>query len=149
MKGPVRFRVLYAEDDQDAREMVTTMFEFVNIEVSAVGTVAEAWHLAQTEDFDLYLLDCRFPEESGLDLCRLLREYARQTPIVFYSAAAFQSDLQDGLSAGANAYLTKPYLGNLNETILQIIELSKKCVVGSCEKHFMEAQQSHQSDCVG
>lgn len=115
-------RVLYAEDNQDSCLMVSTMCEFAGIEVISTATVAGAWQLAQTEYFDLYLLDSRFPDGDGLELCRRLREYAPQTPILIYSGNAFESDRKNGFDAGASDYLTKPYMADLTVTIKQNIE---------------------------
>ncbi len=89
-------------------------------------TIARAWQLAQSEHFDLYLLDARFPDGNGFDLCRRLREFAPHTPILFYSGNAYEADKKNGLAAGANDYLTKPYLADLSVTILQTIEQTKK-----------------------
>ncbi|MEO7675091.1 MAG: response regulator, partial [Pyrinomonadaceae bacterium] len=61
----------------------------------------------------------------SLDLCRQLRQSAPATPIIFYSALGFPSDIRNGLEAGANAYLVKPYSGDLAETILQTIQSTK------------------------
>lgn len=116
------YRVLYAEDNEDSCLMVSTICEFAGIEVVSTATVAEAWQLAKTEHFDLYLLDSRFPDGDGLDLCRRLREYAPHTPILIYSGSAYDSDRENGLAAGASAYLTKPYLADLAVTIRQNIE---------------------------
>jgi two-component system KDP operon response regulator KdpE len=119
-------RVLYAEDNEDSRDMVRIMCEFSGIEIITAKTVAEAWRMAQSEHFDLYLLDSRFPDGDGLELCRRLREYAPLTPILVYSANAYKTDVQNALAAGANAYLTKPYLDDLAATIRQTIEQTKK-----------------------
>lgn len=120
-----RYRVLYAEDNEDACFMVTTMLGFSGIEVITAKSIAEAWQLAQTGCFDLYLLDSRFPDGSGLDLCRHLREYAPHTPVLFYSGDASENNVQDGLAAGACDYLTKPYFPDLNVTIKRTIEQTK------------------------
>lgn len=117
-----RHRVLYAEDNEDSCLMVSTMCEFSGIEVVTTKTVAEAWRLAQSEHFDLYLLDSRFPDGDGLELCRRLREFAPHAPILIYSGNAFEADKKNGLAAGANDYLTKPYLGDLTKAIRQNIE---------------------------
>ncbi len=90
------------------------------IEITRGKTVAEAWQTAQTANFDLYLLDSRFPKGDGLDLCRRLRQYTPNTPIVFYSGNAREIDKQNGLTAGANAYLVKPDFDNLASSILQL-----------------------------
>jgi DNA-binding response OmpR family regulator len=122
MKIPNCHRVLYAEDDEDSCLMVSTMCGFAGIEIVSTATVAGAWQLAQTEYFDLYLLDSRFPDGDGLELCRRLREYAPHTPILIYSGNAFEDDRKDGLAAGASGYLTKPYMADLAVTIKQNIE---------------------------
>lgn len=126
MKTLNRHRILYAEDNEDTCFMVSTMLGFSDIEVIIAGTIAEAWRMGQAERFDLYLLDSRFPDGSGLDLCRRLREYAPHTPILFYSGDAAAADLQKGLAAGATDYLTKPYFEDLNVTIKQTIERAEK-----------------------
>jgi two-component system KDP operon response regulator KdpE len=126
MKILNRPRILYAEDDEDNRLLVRTMCDLSGIEAVTTETIAEAWQLAQSEHFDLYLLDSRFPDGDGLELCRRLREYAPHTPILIYSAHAYETDKKKGLAAGANDYLTKPYLGDLTAIIRQNIETNKK-----------------------
>ncbi len=122
MTNSKKFRVLYAETNEDACLMVTVTLNFTNIDVVTAGTIADAWRLATAEEFNLYLLDNRFPDGCGFDLCRRLRKSAPQTPILFYSADAYETDKAKGLAAGANAYLTKPYFGDLAATIRQAIE---------------------------
>jgi CheY-like chemotaxis protein len=50
----------------------------------------------------------RLADVSGVEICRQIRGYDRQTPIIFYSGAVFPQEKEAGLAAGANAYLTKP-----------------------------------------
>lgn len=116
------YRVLYAEDHKDSRDLVVITCQMSGIEVVTAETIVEAWQLAQSETFDLYLLDSRFPDGSGLELCRRLREYAPNAPILIYSGNAFETDKQNGIAAGATDYLTKPYMGNIAAAIKQIIE---------------------------
>jgi DNA-binding response OmpR family regulator len=122
MKPLNRQRILYAEDDQDSCEMVTVICKFSDIDVVTANTVSGAWQRAQTEYFDLYLLDSLFPDGDGLELCRRLREFAPHKPILIYSGNAFEDDRKKGLAAGASAYLTKPYMEDLAVTIRQNIE---------------------------
>ena len=126
MKFPNRHRVLYAEDDEDNRVLVRTMCELSGIEAVTTGSIAEAWQSAQSEHFDLYLLELRFPDGDGLELCRRLRKHSPQTPILIYSACAYEADKKKGLAAGADDYLIKPYLGDLTATIRQNIEQTKQ-----------------------
>lgn len=121
MNAPKHPRVLYADDNEDSRFMVTTLLGFSNIAVTTAETIAQAWQLGRGGEFDLYLLDTRFPDGSGLDLCRLLHAHAPQTPILFYSGDVYDKDVRKGLDAGAKGYLPKPYLQDLGETILRTI----------------------------
>jgi CheY-like chemotaxis protein len=141
MKIPEHLSVLYAEDNDDACQMVSILLNFADIEVTAAKTVAEAWRLAQLQHFDLYLLDSRFPVGSGLDLCRQLHKYSSHTPILFYSGNAYQTDKDKGMAAGANDYLTKPYIDDLAVTILAAIKMSKKVVVEIPNKAFLESKR--------
>src|SRR5262249_46363983 len=70
--------------------------------------VEEGLRLARQLRFDLYILDNWLPDGSGVGLCRLIREFDPQTPILFYSAAAYLRDKQEALRAGAQAYFVKP-----------------------------------------
>jgi DNA-binding response OmpR family regulator len=101
-------RVLYVEDHEDTRELITIVLRQRDFEVSNARTVDGGVKLASEERFDLYLLDSWLPDGSGLDLCRRIRNFDSVTPILFYSAAAYQEDKNMALSAGAQAYLIKP-----------------------------------------
>jgi DNA-binding response OmpR family regulator len=120
-----QLRVLCVDDDETC-ELLSMMLGISDIEVKSANTAAEAWQLAQTESFDLYLLETRLPDGNGFDLCRRLHRFAPRTPIVFYSCEAYPIDRQKGLAAGAIDYLTKPYLADLAVTIRQNIEQTKK-----------------------
>jgi len=101
-------RVLYVEDHEDTRELVTLVLEQKSIEVVTGATIASGVALAETQDFDLYLLDSWLPDGSGLDLCKQIRKFDKATPILFYSAAAYEIDREQALKSGAQAYLVKP-----------------------------------------
>lgn len=101
-------RVLYIEDHDDTRELVTLVLEQRSYEVVTGSTIASAVALAESQEFDLYLLDSWLPDGSGLDLCRQIREFDKATPILFYSAAAYEIDRAEAIKSGAQAYLIKP-----------------------------------------
>lgn len=122
MKLNKRISILYAEDNEDACFMLSTLLGFSDIDVLLARNIREAFQAAQNSDFDLYLLNSRFCDGSGFDLCRQLREFNRQTPIVFYSGDAQEADRQKGLAAGANAYLFKPNVDTVAPTIFQLVE---------------------------
>ena len=101
-------RVLYIEDHEDTRELVTLVLEQKSFEVVTGATIASGVALAASEQFDLYLLDSWLPDGSGLDLCKQIRTFDNKTPILFYSAAAYEIDREQALKSGAQAYLVKP-----------------------------------------
>lgn len=101
-------RILYIEDHADTLELVTLVLQQKDYEVVTGSTVANGVALAECGRFDLYLLDSWLPDGSGLDLCRRIRIFDQTTPILFYSAAAYETDRELALSSGAQAYLVKP-----------------------------------------
>ena len=103
-----RPRVLCVDDDEDSRVMLITLLRLALIEAKAVGTAAQALSSIQTERFDLYLLDSGLPDLDGFDLCRRMRDFDPDTPILFFSGAAYEADKKRGIEAGANACLTSP-----------------------------------------
>lgn len=123
-----QMRVLCIDDD-DTCELLSTILGFSEIKVAPAFTIADGWRLAQMERFDLYLLETVLPDGDGFDLCRRLYRIAPHTPIVFYSASAYETDRQKGLAAGAVAYLVKPYFDDLAATILEIVAHKKKSVI--------------------
>jgi DNA-binding response OmpR family regulator len=92
-------RVLFIEDHDDTRELVTLVLEQQSYEVVTGSTIASGIALAGSERFDLYLLDSWLPDGSGLDLCKQIREFDKTTPILFYSAAAYEADREQALRA--------------------------------------------------
>lgn len=118
---PTKRRILCAEDDEDTCFMLTHLLEQENYEVKAARTVSDALQLARSESFNLYILDEWFPKEAGLGLCRKIREFDPYTPIIFYSGAAFNSDREEALYAGAQAFVAKPYVEELIETVHRLL----------------------------
>ena len=114
-------RILCVDDDDDTRWMLSIMLGQAGYEVKSASGVAEALKLVRTECFDLYLLDRTFADGTGLELCRRIREFDTQTPVVFFSGLALESDRQLGLEAGAQVHLVKPDdLGRLVDTVTQL-----------------------------
>jgi DNA-binding response OmpR family regulator len=118
---PTKRRILCVDDDEDTCFMLTQLLGQENYEVTAVKTVSEALHLARVESFNLYIFDEWFPREAGLGLCRKVREFDPNTPIIFYSGAAFESDKEEALYAGAQAFVPKPYVEKLVETVHRLL----------------------------
>ncbi|MDQ1638962.1 MAG: two-component system, OmpR family, response regulator [Pyrinomonadaceae bacterium] len=102
------FRILCTEDDLDTRELITFVLKRNNFEVITTETPAQAVEIAQAFSFDLYLVDNWMPSMSGPDLCKELRSFDAETPILFYSGAGYEKDKTAAYASGAQGYLVKP-----------------------------------------
>jgi DNA-binding response OmpR family regulator len=103
-----RKRLLMVEDDEDNWEMVTLRLR--EYKLTFARDFDEGLRLARQGYFDLYILDNWLPGGSGVGLCRIIRAFDPHTPILFYSAAAYERDIEEALRSGAQAYLVKPVI---------------------------------------
>jgi DNA-binding response OmpR family regulator len=71
------------------------------------------------------VLDGWLPRLDGFEFCRQIRESDSNIPILFYSGAAYEADRQKGIAAGANAYIAKPDVDGLIETMRDLIANAK------------------------
>jgi DNA-binding response OmpR family regulator len=99
-------RILFVEDHEDAWEIVK--FTLAKCKLTFARNFDSGLRLARQGYFDLYILDNWLPDGSGIGLCRAIREFDPNTPILFYSAAAYERDIQEALRSGVSAYLVKP-----------------------------------------
>src|SRR5215467_11792904 len=100
-------RILHVEDDADNREMVSLMLS--EHQVTSVETYAQGLVAAQQRDFDLYLIDNNLEDGLGVDLCREIRQFDKDTPIVFCSGFIDEAQQRTALNFGASAFLAKPF----------------------------------------
>jgi CheY-like chemotaxis protein len=101
-----RKRILFVDDYEDEWGIVA--FKLEEHQLSFARNFDEGLRLARQWYFDLYILDNWLPDGSGVGLCRLIRKFDQRTPILFYSAAAYERDIEEALRSGAQAYLVKP-----------------------------------------
>jgi two-component system response regulator AtoC len=122
---PTHNRILYVDDDEDSRSMMKVLLEMLNYEVALAGAADDGLHLAQSQHFDMYLLDTHLPDESGFELCKRICGVPGHAPVVFISTAPYEADKQRGLQAGAIAYFTKPLdFDELEITLTRLITQS-------------------------
>ena len=115
-------RVLCTEDDEDTRELIRFALGAEGYEVVTTESPGHALSLAQSQDFQLYIVDSWLPGVSGDDLTMKIREFDSQTPILYYSGAALDSDRESAFASGAQAYLVKPApLTKLVEEVSRLI----------------------------
>lgn len=102
-------RILLVEDNQKmARFIRQGLVEHgYAVDVAAVGTDGE--EMACTEPYDLIVLDVMLPEQDGVSACRNIRRRGVKTPVLMLTALSTTGDKVQGLDAGADDYLTKPF----------------------------------------
>jgi CheY-like chemotaxis protein len=117
----IKCRILYVDDHEDSSEMFKLVLAESDYEVHTARTVDEAIQLARTHEFDLYVLDKRLPDGSGMDLCRALTQLTPGVPCIFYSGDAYETHRQEAMAAGAHAYIPKPDVEALIETVHKLL----------------------------
>ena len=119
-------RILCTEDDADTRELITLVLTREGYEVLCTESADDALRLAQSEPFNLFLVDNWMPGLSGDELTRRIRAFDSKTPILFYSGAAQESDKDSARASGAQGYLVKPVdMDELVEEVARLIEEAK------------------------
>ena len=93
-------QLLLVDENQDMCEMMTMWFNRTDYSVTFALTMAEGWKLAQSQYFDLCLLDSRLPDGSGYELCQQICASIPDLPVVFYSGSAYDADRQQGAGSG-------------------------------------------------
>jgi len=117
-------KILVVEDDQITINLLTRSLNAHNYTVNTAADGETALLLAQTYDYDLILLDVMLPKLDGITLCRLLRSGGSQMPILLVTALDSIRDRVQGLEAGADDYVVKPF--NVPELIARIRALLRR-----------------------
>jgi DNA-binding response OmpR family regulator len=118
-------QILFVEDTADTRDLVEFSLQQDGFTVTCAQTADEGLSLARSESYALILLDIGLPDKDGLELCREIRRFDQQTPILFYTAFAELLDEHEAIKAGAQGWLRKPEdTGRLGEVARELIEKS-------------------------
>ncbi len=102
-------RVLLVEDDRRIATNVTRVLEAAGYVVETVADGEEAWFRGDTEDYAAIILDLGLPKMDGLSVLKRWRANGRRTPVLILSARGSWAERVDGIDAGADDYLPKPF----------------------------------------
>jgi CheY-like chemotaxis protein len=111
VNGPVKVRVLLAEDNLVNQKVALIMLKKMGIEADVVATGVEALDALVGVSYDLVLMDCQMPEMDGFEAARRIRERergSRRLPVVAMTANAMMGDRERCLEAGMDDYIPKP-----------------------------------------
>jgi len=102
-------RVLIVEDEHKIANSIKKGLEQESYAVDVAYTGNDGFDLASVEEYDLIILDRLLPEMDGIEIAKKLREQKIHTPILMLTAKGQVSDRVEGLDAGADDYLPKPF----------------------------------------
>jgi DNA-binding response OmpR family regulator len=116
-------RLLVVEDNVDIANIVHTFFTDEGYQAEFVATGHDALEVCQRNLYDLILLDVQLPDMDGYAVCQRLRQNIRttHTPIIFLTQRSERKDRLQGLEAGADDYITKPF--DIDELHLRVRNL--------------------------
>lgn len=102
--------ILTVEDEPDVRAGIRLLLEDEGYDVVEAASYAEAVAATEQTSVDLVLIDIRLPDRNGFDLCRALRLGGHRMPVIMVTAQVDSHDVVAGLEAGADDYVTKPFV---------------------------------------
>ena len=102
-------RMLIIEDDQNLNDSLSTHFKDSGFVIDTALDGQEGLYLGKEFDADIGIIDLGLPEISGIDVIKQLREAGKQFPILILTARDSWQDKVEGLQAGADDYVTKPF----------------------------------------
>jgi DNA-binding response OmpR family regulator len=117
-------RVLVVEDEKKTASFIRKALQAEGFAVDVCHNGDEAWAAARTTPFDAIVLDIMLPGRDGLSLLRQLRERKNATPVLLLSARGEVNERVEGLNAGADDYLPKPFV--IAELIARVRALGRR-----------------------
>jgi len=101
--------VLIVEDEPEMAQLLAKGLREEQFEISLARDGRTALEKSEQTDFDVILLDVMLPQMNGLEVARRLRHREQDTPVLMLTARDAVPDIINGLNAGADDYLTKPF----------------------------------------
>jgi DNA-binding response OmpR family regulator len=117
-------RVLVVEDEKKTASFIRKALQAEGFAVDVCHNGDDAWAAARTTPFDAIVLDIMLPGRDGLSLVRQLRERQNATPVLLLSARGEVNERVEGLNAGADDYLPKPFV--IAELIARVRALGRR-----------------------
>lgn len=123
-------RILVVDDDPGLQQLVQVLLSRAGMEGVAATSAVEAAQIMRNGPLpDLLILDLMLPDISGIEFLRQMRTKTMfdKLPVLILSALADPDQIREGLAAGADRYLTKPYLANnLIGTVNDLLQSGRK-----------------------
>ena len=136
-------KILLVEDEINIASFIERGLQEFGHEVRVANDGQAGWELVQQEDFQLLILDIIMPKMNGLQLCKQYRQtYGYQSPVIMLTALGTTDDIVNGLDAGADDYLIKPFaLSELTARIEAVLRRAQGGGFGDAWAHDIEGKQ--------
>lgn len=116
--------ILLVDDETELTDPLSRILTREGYQVDVAHNGMEGWNQAAQQQYDLLILDWMLPEKTGLEICQQLRSQGDTTPVLFLTAKDTLDDRVDGLDAGADDYLVKPF--ELRELLARVRALLRR-----------------------
>lgn len=110
-------RILYVDDHEDTAEMLKLVLAEADYQVHSARSVRQALEMAAETEYDLYVVDKRLPDGSGLELLKKFNELTPGVPSIVYTGDVYEIHREQAMAAGAHAYVCKPDIETLIKTV--------------------------------
>ena len=98
--------ILCVDDHHDTSEMLKLLLAEENYDVHTAATMEEACRMAAENGYDLYVLDKRLPDGTGLELCEKLNEVSPGVPCIFYTGDAYEIHRREAMAGSTTRRMT-------------------------------------------
>jgi len=105
--------------------MLQMLLSEENYQVHTAATMKEACDMAADNQYDLYVLDKRLPDGTGVELCETLMKLTPHVPCIFYTGDAYEIHRREAFAAGAAAYVAKPDIEGLINAVHNLLANSE------------------------
>ena len=117
-------QILLVDDEVELTEPLTRILQRQGYDVDVAHDGLQGNQLAAQKKYDLLILDWMLPRKTGIEICQTLRSQGDTTPVLFLTAKDTLDDRVDGLDAGADDYLVKPF--ELRELLARVRALLRR-----------------------
>jgi DNA-binding response OmpR family regulator len=117
-------RILLVEDDEQIRDDVVATLDAAGYIIDTESDGEEAWFLGDTEDYGAAILDLGLPSMDGLSILKRWRENSRNFPVLVLTARGSWSERVEGINAGADDYLPKPF--RMEELVARLRAITRR-----------------------
>ena len=122
-------KILLVDDETELSDPLSRILQQEGYQVDIADDGASGMELALNNQYDLLILDWMLPHQSGIEICKKVRSQSLTTPVLFLTAKDTVDDRVDGLDAGADDYLVKPF--ELRELLARVRALLRRSSLDS------------------